>query len=87
MHSLVQVAQTTVEAQTRTVSSGVIIITGIIVAFIVGALAMYTRIDFKRHKEPLKQIDPNVRYTYAHHIKVVTIPLLRYRISLFLDKH
>ncbi|MCA9342387.1 hypothetical protein KC950_00020 [Candidatus Saccharibacteria bacterium] len=73
--------------QSDSVSGGVILITAIIVAFVVGSLAMYTRLDFKRHKEPLKQIDPNVRYTYIHHVKVVTIPLFKYRISLFFDKH
>ena len=38
--------------------------------------------DYRRHKAPLKTIDPAVHYTLGHHIKVVTLPILKYRLSI-----
>lgn len=43
---------------------------------------MYLFIDYRRHKKPLVQADPNVRYSFAHHLHQVTIPLFKYRISV-----
>lgn len=46
----------------------------------------YTFYDYRRHKRPLLEIDPNVSYGYFHHIKVVTIPVTKYRISSLFDR-
>ncbi len=43
---------------------------------------LYVFIDYQNHKSPLKQADPRIRYGLMHHVKVVTIPLLKYRLSL-----
>ncbi len=48
--------------------------------------AAYTYLDYRRHKQPLLQADPNARYSYFHHLKVVSIPLIRYRLSVSVDK-
>ena len=74
-------------AVTQQVTLSVILVMAIFVAFIVGGLAMFAHIDFEKHKKPLQEIDPNVNYTYFHHLKVVTIPLLKYRVSFVLSKN
>ena len=42
----------------------------------------YVYIDYRKHKKPLLLADPKVHYGFGHHVSVVTIPLLRYRIRL-----
>ncbi len=64
----------------------VIIVTAIFVAIIVGGFYLYVRADFIKHKKPLQEIDPNVKYTLAHHVKVVTVPLLKYRITFLFSR-
>ena len=77
------VAQATTSSS---VSGGVIILTAIGVAIPVIIVFLYLRIDYYRHKKPLVSIDPNVRYTFWHHVKVVTIPLFSYRIKFMIQK-
>lgn len=66
--------------------------TGAVTAFLVLSglllisLAIWTYIDYLRHKRPLKQASAKVKYTFWHHLKVVSIPLLRYRLSISLYK-
>lgn len=73
-------------AETSTVSGGVIVLTAIAIAIPFIAVFIYLRIDYHRHKKPLILIDPNVRYTFWHHVKVVTIPLFSYRIRFMIQK-
>jgi heme/copper-type cytochrome/quinol oxidase subunit 2 len=68
------------------VSGGVIILTAIAVAIPVIAVFVYLRIDYRRHKKPLTLIDPSVKYTFWHHVRVVTIPLFSYRIRFMIQK-
>ena len=42
-------------------------------------------LDYKAHKKPLQQEDPKVKYTLPHHLLKVTIPLVRYRLTVVLD--
>ncbi len=42
--------------------------------------------DYRRHKKPLMQVNPQVKYSMPHHIKVVVIPLVKYRLSLRLSR-
>lgn len=62
--------------------------TGAIMISVIGLLALfliatiYLFIDYRRHKRPLVQADPHVKYTFAHHLHQVTIPLFKYRISV-----
>ncbi|MBP9827393.1 hypothetical protein KBC99_02875 [Candidatus Saccharibacteria bacterium] len=43
-------------------------------------LKMYR--DYIHHRAPLIAENPHIHYTFLHHIKVVTIPVFRYRISI-----
>lgn len=43
--------------------------------------AAYTYYDYRKHLAPLYEIDKNVKYTYLHHLSVVTVPEIRYRIK------
>lgn len=66
--------------------------TGVVTTFLVLSglllisLTIWTYIDYRRHKRPLKQASARVKYTFWHHLKVVSIPLLRYRLSINLYK-
>ena len=44
--------------------------------------------DYKRHRKPLAQMDSGAgrQYTYIHHMKVVSFPMLRYRFSISVQK-
>jgi hypothetical protein len=48
---------------------------------LIALFAAYTFWDYRRHKRPLLEIDPNVAYGYFHHLHVVTFPMWRYRIT------
>lgn len=48
----------------------------------------YLYIDYRKHKKPLTTIDPEIHYTFIHHVKMVNLPMLKYRItSKFHNKH
>mgnify|MGYP002399978275 CR=1 FL=1 len=53
--------------------------------FLVGA-AIYTYTDYRRHKLPLTEAAADANYSYFHHLKVVTIPLARYRLSVGVER-
>ena len=38
--------------------------------------------DYRHHRKPLAAVDPDVNYSFMHHIQVVTIPVFRYRLSI-----
>ncbi len=46
------------------------------------AMSTYIYLDYRRHKLPLEIIEPKNSYSLMHHIKVVTIPLMKYRLTL-----
>lgn len=48
--------------------------------------SLYVWLDYRKHKKPLLQEDPAVRYTLANHIKVVTLPLLTYRLRFQIER-
>lgn len=48
--------------------------------------AVYVIYDWRRHRKPLVEQDPSVHYTIWHHLRVVTIPLFKYRISFVVSK-
>ena len=48
--------------------------------------AVYVIYDWRRHRKPLVDQDPSVHYTIWHHLRVVTIPLFKYRISFVVSK-
>lgn len=75
-------------------SGGVLANTGILagfsmfVGFVMLGGAIYTFRDYRRHKKPLQEISPDFArsYTYWHHLRVVSIPLLRYRLQVKVEK-
>jgi heme/copper-type cytochrome/quinol oxidase subunit 2 len=73
-------------SSSNSVSSGVIVLTAIAIAIPVIAVFIYLRVDYHRHKKPLTMIDPTVKYTFWHHVRVVTIPIFSYRIRFMIQK-
>lgn len=75
-------------------NSGVLANTGLLaglgslVGFVMLAVVVYTYNDYRKHKKPLTEIEPTLakQYTYWHHLKVVTVPLLRYRLQIRVEK-
>lgn len=46
------------------------------IALLFGIL-LYLIIDYSQHRKPLKVAVPTIRYNLAHHVRVVTLPLVR----------
>jgi hypothetical protein len=53
--------------------------------FILGTIAWLYR-DYRRHKKPLKSLDPKVKYSFWHHLHVVSLPVIKYRLSINIDR-
>lgn len=68
------------------ISSFILIIVGIVLLLSLILIISILFRDYKKHKKPLTEIDPNVNYSFMHHIKVVTIPLFKYRLSIKVTK-
>lgn len=66
---------------TSSVSGGVIILTALSVGVVMVLVVASVHLDYRRHKRPLTEIDPSVVYSFWHHLRVVTIPRLRYRLA------
>lgn len=47
---------------------------------------VFTYYDYRRHKQPLLAVDDSVQYSYFHHLKVVSLPVMKYRFSVGLDR-
>lgn len=43
---------------------------------------VYTYIDYRKHRRPLADANPKVNYSFWHHLRVVSIPVLKYRLSI-----
>lgn len=67
-------------------SINVLIFTAIVIAIAMAIAVAVLKRDYQRHKRPLQEISPNVDYTFWHHIRVVTIPLLSYRVTFMVQK-
>lgn len=66
--------------------TGLLLALAIPAGVILLAIAIYTYIDYRRHRRPLVQADPKAKYSFWHHIHVVSLPLLRYRLSINVDR-
>lgn len=68
-------------------NTGVITVMGTIIGILMLAGGLYTYIDYRKHKNPLKEADPYLAssYTYWHHLKVVSIPLASYRLRVTVE--
>lgn len=58
----------------------------ILLVAVISIILVCTFLDYGRHRRPLVEADPNIRYTLGHHVRVVTIPLLRYRLHIRFEK-
>lgn len=67
-------------------SVNVLIFTSLVIAVPLVIIVVWLKADYNRHKKPLLEIDPNVKYTFWHHVKVVSIPLMSYRITFMIQK-
>ncbi|MEI7818908.1 MAG: choice-of-anchor U domain-containing protein, partial [bacterium] len=45
----------------------------------------YVYRDYRKHKKPLVDENPDIEYTFLHHIQVVTLPILKYRLSIIVQ--
>ena len=73
----------------RAVSKSPILVgIGLLLVGLLLMLFVYTYVDYRRHRKPLVEADPSVssRYTYHHHIKAVSVPLLKYRINISINR-
>ncbi len=67
------------------------IVTSLVAAVLIVAVIL-VNIDYRRHKAPLIELDKQTHqnlaanYTFWHHVKVVTIPTMKYRFTIVLDK-
>lgn len=57
----------------------VYVLSALLVLFMLIVLPIMAQ--YHKHKAPLKIVDPNVQYGFFHHIKIVTIPVIKYRLS------
>ncbi|MCX6728137.1 MAG: hypothetical protein NTX11_05005 [Candidatus Saccharibacteria bacterium] len=64
--------------------TGAVMISAIGLGALIIVILVYLFIDYRRHKRPLVQEDPKVKYTFAHHLHQVTIPLFKYRLQLMI---
>jgi hypothetical protein len=62
----------------------VLILASILGYFIYEFMGLY--IDYLLHRKPLLAVDPDVHYPLRHHVKQVTLPLIRYRTSGLFSK-
>jgi len=62
--------------------TGAIGISSTLLIGIIIAITSYLYIDFRAHKKPLRAIDPDVKYTFLHHIRLVSMPRLKYRVAV-----
>ncbi len=59
---------------------------------ILGIGLVLTYIDYRKHKRPLELMAAEIqsgavkKYTFWHHLRVVTIPTAKYRIRIRLEK-
>ena len=60
----------------------------VVLLVIVLLLVLITYIDYRKYRRPLAQIDiiASKKYTYMHHMRMVSFPMMRYRFSISLQK-
>lgn len=64
----------------------------IAIGVILGIGLVLTYADYRKHKRPLELMTAEIpsgdikKYTFWHHIRVVTIPTAKYRIRIRLEK-
>jgi len=62
--------------------TGAIGISSTLLIGVIIAITSYLYLDYRAHKKPLRAADPHVKYTFLHHIRVVSMPRLKYRVAV-----
>lgn len=77
-----------VESNGLLVNTGFFTGAGVFVGLLMLIGVAYTYRDYRNHKKPLAEIEPNLakRYTYWHHLRFVSLPLVRYRFQIKIEK-
>ncbi len=70
------------------VNTGSLTILSTLLGSIIIAIVAYTYIDYRRFKKPLMIAEPNIakQYTYWHHLKVVRLPIAKYRVMVVFER-
>lgn len=66
--------------------TGLLLFLAIPVGIFLIVATIYAYIDYRRHKRPLSNADPNVKYSFWHHLRVVSLPVIKYRLSINVDR-
>ena len=75
-------ASTTATTIQKLAETGAIGISSTLLIGIIIAVTSYLYLDYRAHKKPLKAEDPHVKYTFLHHIRVVSMPRFKYRVAV-----
>ena len=70
-------------------NTGALAISSTLLIGIILSSFVYSFWDYRRHKQPLVEVDADAKHTYSylHHIRVVTIPMIKYRINLSVTRN
>ena len=74
------------EARTSLAETGLLLFAAVPIGITLLVITIYTYVDYRRHKKPLAAVNPKVNYSFWHHIHMVSLPLLRYRLSINVDR-
>ncbi len=66
--------------------TGIILAVATPLGLLLVVAAVYTFYDYRRHRKPLLEVDEGVDYSYLHHLRMVSIPLVRYRLSFSISR-
>lgn len=68
--------------------SPLLVVVGLVLLVLLVVLFIYTYVDYRKHRKPLVEADPSIgnQYTYQHHIRAVSVPLLKYRINISINR-
>lgn len=80
------------QKQASLVNTGSLTFVSTFLALAIITLVVFSYVDYRKHKSPITQSDRETnqhfaaQYTYLHHLKVVTFPTLRYRLTIIIEK-
>lgn len=69
----------------KSISIPTVVVTIVLLVILQSFVFSYTQ--YLHHRAALKVVDPHVKYGYFHHIGIVTIPLIKYRLQSRFKSH
>lgn len=70
----------------RLAETGTLVIILVPIGIVLLMITTWLYFDYRRHKKPLKNVDPKIKYSFWHHLHVVSFPLVKYRLSINVDR-